>query len=113
MITTREYKGHKFQLDDSKGCYIEVTLGDQVGYMGVDLAKGTTEAPYSWSIGLGNVTPDGLQGGVPGKGSTIEGSISILFEKLITDKQVSEEHREFDREAACKRLHEYMESADN
>ena len=37
-----KYKSDTFELDDSKGCYIEVTYKGQKGYVGVNLGIGWT-----------------------------------------------------------------------
>ena len=40
-MNTYEYSGVKFEIDDSKGCYLEVTCKDITGYAGVNLEGGS------------------------------------------------------------------------
>ena len=65
--TTRmaEYTYQKiFQVDNSNGCYLEVTYGDLKGYVGVNLRPDATdETPYLFVTGqrgIDAVTDDGL-----------------------------------------------------
>ena len=47
-----KYQGETFQLDDSKGCYVEVTYKYLTGYLGVNLgARATDQNPYVWEHG--------------------------------------------------------------
>ena len=45
MGKKRVYLGETFELDDSKGCYIEDTYRGLVGYAGVNLDSGTRDTP--------------------------------------------------------------------
>ena len=62
-----EYEGETFKLDDSKGCYVEVTYKGLTGYFGVNISTtGTDQHPYSVLIGgEAYATPDGLTKGEP------------------------------------------------
>ena len=57
-----KYQSETFKIDDSKGCYIEVTYRDQKGYLGVYL-QGTAEKPLCWYDNQSVVTKDGLKAG--------------------------------------------------
>ena len=58
-----KFEGETFELDDSKGCYIEVSYKGLVGYVGVYL-QGTAEQPYCWwAENATFVTADGLTNG--------------------------------------------------
>ena len=47
-----EYEGETFKMDDSKGCYVEVTYKDLTGYFGVNISgTETDENPYSYYVG--------------------------------------------------------------
>ena len=107
MVETREYEGHKFHLDDSLGCYIEVSLGEQTGYVGVNLTQGTPESPYCWYNNNGFTTPEGLTKGNV-SGSTVDDNLHALYRNLIGAQAKAEAHGKFDPAAACKALHEYM-----
>ena len=48
-MSNYEYEGETFMLDDSKGCYVEVTYRDLTGYFGVNIrGNGTDQYPYSY-----------------------------------------------------------------
>ena len=108
---TREFKfrGEMFLLDDSKGCYAEVTYKDQVGYMGVNL-QGTPDAPYCWYPEHPNVlAPDGLKFG-NSAGSDEESNLRALCGDLLRRHREAEARKAFKPEEACKSLHEFVES---
>ena len=108
MTKTHEFQGHKFLLDDSKGCYIEVSLGEQTGYVGVNLTQGTPQSPYCWFSSDAFTTPDGLQRGNV-SGSTIDDNLEALFQHFIHEQKKADAHKKFDPEEACKALHIYVE----
>ena len=112
MVKTREFEGHKFQLDDSKGCYIEVALGKLTGYVGVNLARGTTENPFCWYTDNVLTTPDGLNGGNV-SGATLDENLEALFRSFIRTQKQQDAHSKFDSEAACKELHGYVEKLED
>ena len=116
----KEYKhdGETFQLDDSKGCYVEISYeGEVVGYVGVALNGGTNAAPYAydywdsnqsrWVYRRSEVTPDGLERGasVPDMNSGLEG---VCF-AYLSSLRAQRERAEFKPEAACEALHKYVE----
>ena len=105
-----EFNGETFQLDDSKGCYIEVTYKGLVGYVGVNLKDGTSSKQYSWTApGIGSgVTKDGVAGGVPATGG-LDGNLQALCRALIAKHGEAEAHKAFKPEEACVALHEFME----
>ena len=102
-----ELDGETFQLDDSKGCYIEVTYKDLVGHIGVNLS-GTKESPFCWYTGNTFLTPDGLTQGNSNSGGE-EGNLHALCKALITQHRKTEAHKAFKPEDACAALHEFME----
>ena len=55
------YKGETFKLDDSKGCYVEVTYEGLTAYIGVNISgTGTDQYPYSYYVGGEEyATPEG------------------------------------------------------
>lgn len=109
MATEYKYEGETFLLDDSKGCYVEVTYKDQIGHVGVNL-QGTADAPYAWYANQPSlVTPDGLKAG-KSSGTSEEDNLRALCAELIRLQREAEAHAAFDAEAACKSLHEFVES---
>ena len=51
--TVKEYKyqGETFLLDDSKGCYVEVTYKGLKGVVSVNIGENRSDqSPYSWNI---------------------------------------------------------------
>ena len=108
MATEYKYEGETFLLDDSKGCYAEVTYKDQVGYVGVNL-QGTPGTPYSWRPELSQrVTPEGLTRGIS-SGGDFESNLHALCTEPVRRQREAEAHKRFDPEAACKSLHEFVE----
>ena len=113
-----KYEGETFQLDDRKGCYVEVIHeGGAIGYLGVALADGTSESPYAWNYrnpitngwdyGPPRITPNGLQGGATVR--TVEAGLTQIcrtYLRLLNEKRQREE---FKPEAACETLHKYLE----
>ena len=62
-MTKYTYKGETFKLDDSKGCYVEVTYKHLAGYVGVNLQNNATdEQPYLWTPRKGYELPQPLMG---------------------------------------------------
>ena len=59
------YEGETFKLDDSKGCYVEVTYKGLTGYFGVNIGgTGRDHEPYVYCVGGEEyVTLDGMTGG--------------------------------------------------
>lgn len=103
-----EYQGETFLLDDSKGCYIEVTYKNVVGYVGV-YDRGTKDTPYIYSVGAG-----GVNNGRVASGNVERGSIQHVLDKLcgaLTREQQSWEARNaFDQKEACETLHKFVEN---
>lgn len=109
MATKYAFEGETFQLDDSKGCYIEVTYGDMTGYVGVNL-RGTVKMPYSWwAEGSDPVTKDGLTYG-NSSGPCQKSNLDGLCRDLIRRQQEAQARKAFNQEAACKSLHEFVKS---
>ncbi len=109
MSTEFKYQGETFQLDDSKGCYIEVMYEDQLGHVGVSL-QSTKGAPYAWSANRpGRITAEGLRSGTS-SGPDVQSNLEALCAELLRLQRQAEAHKAFNAEAACKSLHEYVES---
>ena len=109
MSTEYKYQGETFLLDDSKGCYIEVTYRDQLGHVGVNL-QGTKDAPYAWSVNRpSRITADGLSSGVS-SGPDEESNLLVLCHEMLRLQREAEARKAFNREAACKSLHEFVEA---
>ena len=62
MVREYKYKDKTFSIDDSKGCFVEVSYEGLTGYAGVWVA-GTPTGPYGWSTSRSAVSPDGIKGG--------------------------------------------------
>ena len=108
---TKEFKfeGETFLLDDSKGCYIEVTYKDQIGHVGVNL-QGTKNTPFVWYANRPDlVTPDGLKVG-NSNGPDEASNLQALCSDLLRLQRQAEGRTAFNPEEACKSLHEYVES---
>ena len=109
MTRKYEFEGETFQLDDSTGCYIEVTYEDMVGYVGVNL-KGTAKRPYAWwTENSSPVTKDGLRFG-NSNGSSEKSNLEGLCRDLIRRYQQAQEQKAFNPEAACSSLHEFVKT---
>ncbi len=109
MIKNREYQGYTFQLDDSDGSYIKVTLGDQTGYVGINLTDGTLAAPYSWSAPpLGKpATKKGLKHGVA-VGGNVQNCLTALFQYMYKQQKTIEDPKRFDPASASDALHQFV-----
>jgi hypothetical protein len=106
-VKKHEVDGEIFQLDDSKGCYIEVTHKDLVGYVGVNL-RGTAESPFCWQTSDTQLTPDGLKiGNVNGPGEEV--NLQALCRSLVQTHRQNEARKAFNPKDACEALHEFME----
>ncbi len=111
MAKEYKYQDETFLLDDSKGCYIEITYKGMKGYVGVNLSTwGSAQAPYVWwaENAARFVTPDGLTGG-NSNGTSQESNLAALCDELIRKQREIEAHAAFDREKACHDLHEWVE----
>ena len=109
MIKEYKYEGEAFLLDDTKGCYTEVSYKDQVGYVGVNL-QGTAESPYAWwAEGSSWVTPDGLVNG-NSNGPDMASNLRALCGDLIRRHRREQAREAFKPEEACESMHEFVES---
>ena len=108
-----KYKGETFQLDDSKGCYVEVTYKHLTGYVGVNLGdQATDKNPYAWGIPKEHVTSSGLKSGRVANAS-FESNLDALCARLLRTfraeearKAVEEAHKAFDPAKYCAGLHD-------
>ena len=112
-MNTYEYSGVKFEIDDSKGCYLEVTCKDITGYAGVNL-EGTKDTRYAWGVGSSHVAKDGLSAG-NSAGNTMLLNLHALCDSLLEELARREAARAFTpeaREQACAELHDFVKGLD-
>ena len=102
------YQDKEFIVDQSKGCYLEVTHREQVGYVGVRL-QGTTEKPYGWDTNKNRVTDDGLRTDRSVSGE-IGDNLDRLCQELIRLQQDADAQKAFDKEKACQDLHGFFKN---
>ena len=110
-MNTYEYRGVKFEIDDSKGCYLEVTYKDITGYAGVFLT-GTNDTRYSWWVDSSGLTKDGLTTGTS-EGNTMQPNLHAICDWIIADIAKREGQHAFDEKArgqACAELHDFVKS---
>ena len=108
-MNTYEYRGVKFEIDDSKGCYLEVAYKDVTGYVGVFL-EGTKDTRYAWGVVSSRVAKDGLSRG-NSAGNTMLSNLQALCDWIITEFARREQQRAFTpeaREQACAELHDFV-----
>ena len=113
-MNTYEYRGFKFMIDDSKGCYVEVTYKDVSGYAGVFL-NGTNDARFAWWVESSGVTKDGLTTG-NSAGNTMQANLHALCDWIIAQHEEREQQRAFTpkaREKACAELHDFVNGLDS
>ena len=109
MTKKYEWQGHLFSIDDSKGCYLEVTYEDQTGYVGVHL-NGTEDAPYCWYPQKHKwVTPNGLTHG-NSAGENLGSNIDELCRVLVANYEKDQAQKAFDPERACENLHGFFKN---
>ena len=104
------YEGETFKLDDSKGCYVEVTYKDLTGYFGVNISDtGTDQDPYSYYVGGEEyATPAGLTSG--NESPSPEVARDSLCAYLVDKFRAQEAALTFDREKYCKELHDAVKN---
>ena len=108
MAKEYKFEGGTFDLDDSKGCYIEASHNDLVGHVGVYL-QGTTEQPYCWYDGDSFLTKDGLING-NSYFRSMEGNLHGLCKALVRKHRDAQAHDAFKPEETCEALHEFVKS---
>ena len=108
-----KYQGETFQLDDSKGCYVEVTYKYLTGYLGVNLgARATDQNPYVWDTDKRPefyVTPKGLKYGIS-SGAAFEENLDALCNRLLQEFQLEEAAKAFDHKKYCAELHDRVKN---
>ena len=112
-MTTYKYRGFEFEIDDSKGCYLEVTYQDVTGYAGINL-KGTPATPYAWWMSANVVTEDGLAVD-NSSGDTMDSNLNAVCDWIIEEQTKREGQHAFDqkaREQACDALHVFVKELD-
>ena len=117
MAKDFKHAGETFLLDNSKGCFVEVTYAEHqeyVGVVGVSI-NGTESAPYAVSV---LSTPNGSDRDKVIKGDQVVGNsvgdldsaIYQCCEALIKTRRRYEGQKHFDPESACRKLHEEFEN---
>ncbi len=113
MMKAYKYQDETFQLDDSKGCYVQVTYKYLTGYLGVNLAaRATDQNPYVWDTDKRPefyVTLDGLKYGFS-SGVTFEENLDALCRRLLQDFRLEEAAKKFDRKKYCAELHDRVKN---
>ena len=110
-VYKHEPSGEDFYLDDSKGCYIEVTYKEQKGWVGVNIAKwASKEMPYAFSLSRHNVRTEGLKG--DSASTTLEIVLDNLCTNLIHQQRRFEARKKLDTEEACEQMHEFVRELD-
>ena len=105
-----KYKGETFNLDDSNGCYVEVTYKNLTGYIGVNIGKDRgTERPYVWYANKGYVTPAGLTAG-NSSGTSFEDNLKPLCDYLLRTFRTEEATKWFNAEESCNKLHDAVKN---
>ena len=100
-----KYKGEMFKLDDSKGCYVEVTYKGLTGYVGVNIGNNRGDVhPYVWFRDKGFVTPDGMTNG-NSNGTSLEDNLIAMCRSLLRSVQTEEAAAAFNAEESCEKLH--------
>ena len=103
MAKEYKYEGETFLVDDSKGCYLEVSYQHIVGYVGVWVV-GTPDRPYAWSPKRRLVTDEGLGNG-SAPSATIESGLDNLCAYLLNQYQEEMGRKSFKPDEACEALH--------
>ena len=107
MITKYLYQGEDFDIDDSKGCYLEVSYRGEVGYVGV-WVNGTESGPYGYSTSVSMISDQGLTGGNVGI-RTIDSALNSLCRILISQYEQTEGRKAFKPAEACDALHDFVQ----
>ena len=105
-----KYEGEMFKLDDSKGCYVEVTYEGLTGYFGVRITgTATDQQPYSYYVGGEEyATPDGLTTGAPS--SSFNEARDQICVELLEVFRAQEAAKTFDHAKYCEELHEAVKN---
>ena len=106
-----KYEGETFKLDDSKGCYVEVTYKGLTGYFGVNISgTGTDQEPYFYYVGgEEHVTPEGLTSG-DYQSQFLEVARDSLCADLVYKFRTQEAVKAFDPAKYCKELHDAVKN---
>ena len=117
MKTEYKYEGETFLLDDSKGCYTEVTFAGMTAYVGVNLHNGTDDQPYTFTIENQHVDDDGIKLPTGGSLATPDSALQRACTYLLARHSEQQAHESFDQKQACENLHQFIkslsESSDN
>ena len=107
-----KYAGETFKLDDSKGCYVEVThdgLRGLTGYFGVNISvTATDQYPYSYRVNEGSVTPNGIINGI--QNPSFKDARDEICEILLNRFRTQEAAKTFDRAKYCAELHDAVKN---
>ena len=104
-----KYKEETFKLDDSKGCYVEVTYKGLTGHFGVNISgTGTDQYPYAYRLTEGSVTPDGIRNGI--QSPSFKDARDEICNILLNRFRTQEAAKTFDRAKYCEELHEAVKN---
>ena len=104
-----KYKEETFKLDDSKGCYVEVTYEGLTGYFGVNITGNETDQyPYAYWPEERSVTQDGMKKG--NKSPSFEDARDQICTILLKKFRAQEAAKTFDRAKYCEELHEAVKN---
>ena len=113
-----KYEGEIFQIDDNKGCYVEVRYGGAVmGYVGVALDGGTSTSPYRYDYfrprtgGFAYSAQVRSEGFIAGGGATdsLDEGLKRICGAYLLEVMEIRRRQEFDPEEACRSLHKQFE----
>ena len=109
-MSNYKYEGETFKLDDSKGCYVEVTYMGLTGYFGVNISgTGTDKFPYFYHVdGEQHVTPDGMTDGH--QSESPENARDQICRKLLNIFRNHKAAETFDPAKYCKELHDAVKN---
>ena len=105
------YEGETFKLDDSKGCYVEVTYKGLTGYFGVNIrGTGTDQYPYFYQADGEEcpATKDGMTTGF--RSPTFEEARDKTCLNLLNIFRTQEAVETFDPVKYCKELHDAVKN---
>ena len=104
------YEGETFKLDDSKGCYVEVTYKGLTGYFGVNVrGTGTDQLPYFYYVGgEQHVTPKGVTAG--NRSRSFNEARDETCMELLDKFRAQEASKTFDSAKYCEELHDAVKN---
>ncbi|MDE2966616.1 MAG: hypothetical protein OXS30_03865 [Chloroflexota bacterium] len=106
------YQGVGYLIEDPKGCYVDVWLGTLRGRVAVDPSR--PNEPYAVVVDEGGITDDGVR---PENATAFKSSAKLALEAtydaLKRQNDSIEAREKFDRDAACKEMHDFVAKIDD